>query len=184
MVPLAKEVREVVAVEANPATFATLQMNLVINGCTNVRALNFAASDKKERVKFLSSPHNSGGSRIAPQNRHFEFAYDNPEELEVQAVPLDELLPDFSPSHIVMDVEGAEVRAIAGMPRLLASSKVLVLELLPNNIENIAGISCEEFLKRIPFEHIKLLDMPDEKNIVAIARNRYYYEGVDLLCHR
>ena len=184
VIPMAKAVREVVAIEANPAIFATLQMNLLLNGCDNVRALNFAASDKREKVKFLASPHNSGGSRITPKKMRMEFEYDHPREIEVEATALDDLLPDFSPTHIVMDIEGAETTAIAGMPRLLASSKVFVVEFLPNNIENVAGISCEEFLKLIPFDRIELLDNPNEKDIIAVAKNRFYYGGADLLCYR
>jgi FkbM family methyltransferase len=182
VIPIAKAVREVVAIEANPATFDTLLMNLAINGCRNVRALNVAASDKQEKVRFLASIHNSGGSKIAPANLRREFVYDHPKTVEVDAASLDELLPDFSPSHIVMDVEGSEARAMAGMPRLLASSRVFIVEFLPNHIENIAGISCHDFLKLIPFEHIQLLDEPEEQHVLEAARSRHYYRGVELLC--
>jgi FkbM family methyltransferase len=182
VIPIAKAVREVVAVEANPAIFDTLLMNLAINDCRNVRALNLAASDKLEKVRFLASVHNSGGSKIAPANLRREFVYDHPKTMEVDAAPLDELLPDFSPSHIVMDVEGAEARAMAGMPRLLASSQVFIVEFLPNHIENVAGLSCHDFLKLIPFERIQLLDEPEEQHIVEVARSRHYYGGADLLC--
>lgn len=182
VIPIAKAVREVVAVEANPATFETLLMNLAINGCRNVRALNVAASNKREKVPFLASIHNSGGSKIAPASLRREFIYDHPKTIEVEAASLDELLPDFSPTHIVMDIEGAEARAIAGMPGLLASSQVLIVEFTPNHVENIAGISCQDFLKLIPFERIQLLDNPEEQNIVEATRSHFYYGGVDLLC--
>src|SRR5690242_4371939 len=182
VIPVAKAVREVVAIEANPATFDTLLMNLVINDCRNVRALNVAASDKREKVRFLASVYNSGGSKIAPANLRSEFVYDHPKTIEVDAAPLDELLPDFAPSHIVMDIEGAEAQAMAGMPRLLASSQVFIVEFLPNHIENIAGMSCGDFLKLIPFERIQLLDEPEEQHIIEVARSRHYYGGAELLC--
>lgn len=182
VIPIAKAVREVVAVEANPATFETLLTNLAINHCRNVRALNVAASDKREKVRFLASIHNSGGSKIAPASPRREFIYDHPKRIEVEAAPLDELLPDFCPSHVVMDIEGAEARAMAGMPRLLASSEVLIVEFTPNHIENIAGISCQDFLKLIPFERIELLDDPGERRIVEVVRSRFYHGGADLLC--
>jgi len=182
VIPIAKAVEKVVAVEANPATFDALLMNLAINQCRNVRALNIAASDRCEKVAFLASAHNTGGSKIAPAKPRKEFVYDHPKTVEVDAAPLDELLPDFYPSHIIMDVEGAEARAMAGMPRLLASSRVFIVEFLPNHIENVAGISCNDFLKLIPFERIQLMDEPDEEHIVEVARSRHYYGGVDLLC--
>jgi FkbM family methyltransferase len=182
VIPISKAVREVVAIEANPAIFDTLLMNLAINHCQNVRALNVAASDKSEKVRFIASVHNSGGSKIAPANLRREFVYDHPKTIEVEAAPLDQLLPDFNPSHIVMDVEGAEARAMAGMGRLLAASRVFIVEFLPNHIENVAGISCHDFLKLIPFERIQLLDEPEEQHIVEAARSRHYYGGADLLC--
>jgi|SRR5579862_749145 len=183
VIPIAKAVREVVAIEANPAIFDTLLMNLDINHCRNVRALNVAASDKYEKVRFLASLHNSGGSKIAPANLREEFVYENPETIEVEAAPLDKLLlPNFSPSHIIMDIEGGEARAMAGMPRLLASSDIFMVEFLPNHIENVAGMSCHDFLKLIPFDRIQLLDDPEQQDIVEAVRSRYYYGGADLLC--
>ena len=182
VIPIAKVVREVVAIEANPAIFDTLLMNLDINHCRNVRAVNVAASDKYEKVRFLAALHNSGGSKITPASLREEFTYEDPETMEVDAAPLDQLLPDFSPSHIIMDIEGGEARAMAGMPRLLASSDVFMVEFLPNHIENVAGISCDDFLKLIPFDRIQLLDNPEEQDIVDAVRSRYYYGGADLLC--
>ena len=182
VIPIAKAVRKVVAVEANPVTFETLQMNLVVNHCRNVQALNIAASDRREKIRFFSALHNSGGSKIVPRNLRREFVYEHPEVIEIDAAPLDELLPEFPVSHIVMDIEGAETRAMAGMPKLLASSEVFIVEFLPNHIENVAGISCDDFLKMIPFDQIQLLDDPEEKNIVEVARSRFYYGGADLLC--
>jgi FkbM family methyltransferase len=182
VIPIAKVVREVVAVEANPTIFDTLLMNLDINHCRNVRAVNVAASDKCEKVRFLAALHNSGGSKISPANLREEFTYEDPETIEVDAEPLDKLLPDFSASHIIMDIEGGEARAMAGMPRLLASSDVFMVEFLPNHIENVAGISCHDFLKLIPFDRIQLLDDPDEQDIVEAVRSRFYYGGADLLC--
>jgi len=65
---------------------------------------------------------------------------------------------------------------------LLASSDVFMVEFLPNHIENVAGISCYDFLKLIPFDCIQLLDAPEEQDIVEAVRSRYYYGGADLLC--
>jgi FkbM family methyltransferase len=180
VIPLAKAVREVVAVEANPATFATLELNLLLNGCNNVRALNVAASDKAGHLSFLASRFNSGGSKILPVKTRFEFVYDHPDTIDVPAARLDELLADFSPTHVIMDIEGSEVPAIQGMPRLLLSADVLVVECLGNHLENVAGISCAEFIKLLPFEKIRLLDEP-ERNIVQAVESDPY-RAFDLVC--
>ena len=183
-VPISRLVSEVVAVEADPNTFATLNMNLALNDCRNVRTLNLAASDANGPVSFMSARHNSGGSKIASRNRRREFVYDSPKVLKVSAARLDDALTEFTPTLIVMDIEGSEVRALKGMPRLLASAQVLMIEFLPNHIENIAGITCEEFVSMLPFGRIQLLNEPEERNIVQRVRTAYYYGGADLLCAR
>lgn len=184
VIPLAKAAKEVVAIEASPSNFETLLMNLAINHCTNVRSLNVAASDRRQRVRFIASKHNSGGSKIAPATLRREFVYDDPEVIEIDAAPLDEVLPDFLASLVVMDIEGGEAKAIVGMRRLLERSSTFMVEFTPFFVENIAGITCDEFLQLIPFERIQLMNDPEEQHIIEVARSRFYYGGADLLCSR
>lgn len=51
---------------------------------------------------------------------------------------------------IVMDIEGSEYRALRGMPRILSATQALMLEVLPNYIDNIARVSVREFLEVLP----------------------------------
>jgi FkbM family methyltransferase len=190
VIPIAKIAAEVVAIEANPDIFLTLQMNLLLNGCKNVRAIHSAAYDAPGKLSFVKNRHNSGGSKVLPPGRDFEYFYDSPEVVEVRADTVDHLLGDFRPTHVIVDIEGAEYRALAGMNETLASCGVLVLEFVPNHIEHIANVTYEDFIRRIParFSRFRLFDSDRVVNRDAlsglareVARDNYY-GGADLVC--
>ncbi|MFK0117384.1 FkbM family methyltransferase [Streptomyces sp. NPDC090994] len=109
----------VVAVEASPAFHGHLLRNLRLNGCANVRAVNSAVADRRERLTFvLASSHNMGANSIVP--------YDGPAEsvFETEAVPLTELLTDreVAGARVVkIDVEGAEGSVVRGLAPLLGA---------------------------------------------------------------
>lgn len=96
------------AIEANPKTFKLLEMNLLINGCHNVKAINIAASDKREHIQFVMNRSNSGGSKRAPAVKDFAYFYDSPELVTIPAAPLDEVLDGERFDVILMDIEGSE----------------------------------------------------------------------------
>ena len=62
-IPVSKLCREVVAIEANPRTYELLAINTTLNSAVNCRVINIAASDRNERIDFLLSRANSGGSK-------------------------------------------------------------------------------------------------------------------------
>ena len=66
VVPLAKNCKTLVSIEANPNTFKLLKANVLLNECSNVVMYNIAASDKKETIEFLLNRDNSGGSKRIP----------------------------------------------------------------------------------------------------------------------
>lgn len=151
-IPLAAQCQSVTVVEANPQTFRLLELNLLINRRANVRALNIAASDKCEQLRFLVSSANSGGSKRLPAERDYRYLYDSPEPITVPAAPLDELFPDSTFDLIVMDIEGSEYFALKGMPSLLSRAHILAIEFLPHHLAKVAGISAAEFVDQIhPF---------------------------------
>jgi FkbM family methyltransferase len=108
---------KVVAVEASPRTFLDLQRNLALNGVTNVRAINSAASAGTGKFKiFRGHEFNTGLSTIFEQSG-FEL------EGEVQAEPLSDLIQanEFKAARVVkIDVEGAEALVLAGMEPMLS----------------------------------------------------------------
>lgn len=149
VIPLARAARSVTVLEPNPDSFHLLELNLRINGCTNVKAMNLAASDQAGQLSFLVSRANSGGSKRAPVSADYRYLYDHPDTITVSAVALDDLFPEASFDLIVMDIEGSEYFALKGMPKLLARADTLAIEFLPHHLKNVAGVSPAHFVDQI-----------------------------------
>jgi FkbM family methyltransferase len=171
VVPMAKNCQSVTAIEANPHTFRLLQLNLLINGCINVHALNVAANDKQEQLQFLLSRTNSGGSKRMPLVRDYMYFFDEPEVIEIKAEPLDELLRDSQFDLVVMDIEGSEYFALRGMKRLLASARVLSMEFIPHHFRNVSGITIAQLLEQVG-PYFKKLFIPTKN--VTVDEDRFY----------
>lgn len=146
-IPLAKRVRNVVAVEANPATFDLLRMNVMLNGLANVDLHNLAAGNSNTLVAMLASRLNTGGSklRMGEWNR-WVYTYDRPETVRVRMRRLDEVLQKTEFDLIVMDIEGSETRALRGMPELLKRGGALMVEVNEHHLRQIARVTNDEFL--------------------------------------
>lgn len=149
VVALARRCREVIAFEANPLTFKLLQCNLLLNDATNVEAINRAASDRFERLRFVLSRHNSGGSKRFPLHPHPMYFADQPEVVEVDAVALDAFLGERRADLVVMDVEGSEYFVLRGMAMQLAGAQALLIEFIPHHLRNVAAVTPEQWVAEI-----------------------------------
>lgn len=162
-IPLARKVRSLVAVEANPSTFELLQMNVLVNKLANVDLYNLAAGDSNTEVAMLASRLNTGGSKlqIGEWNRWI-YTYDKPENVSVQMRRLDDVFPDAEFDLIVMDIEGSEYRALRGMPELLRRCGALTVEISDHHLRQIAKVSNEEFLSLLTPNFDKAEVLPNE----------------------
>jgi FkbM family methyltransferase len=115
---MADRASKVVAVEANPATAATLRRHLAMNDIGNVQVVQVAAWDGRATLQ-LDDPNgrqDGGGTRTLPHGGH---------GLDVDAMPLDDsavpmLLEDAGRLDVVkLDVEGADLHALRGMAGIL-----------------------------------------------------------------
>lgn len=161
VIPIARRVSQVTAIEANPATYDLLQMNLVLNAVDNCQAINIAASNKTEKLDFLINRTNSGGTKRVPKSKEFIYYYDQPEVRQIQAVSLDDYLTDQNFDLILMDIEGSEYFALLGMQRLLSHAKALMIEFLPHHLKNISGVTVPEFVEAIS-PHFSRLTIPSQ----------------------
>jgi FkbM family methyltransferase len=191
VVPLAKMVSRVVAVEANPRIYELLRMNVALNDVTNVELHCLAALDGPGEVEFLDSRVNSGGSKIVPRQRRFEFVYDHPRVVTVGAGRLDDVLRPAEFDVVLMDIEGAEYRAMLGMQHILSHARLLVCELIPNHLDNVTGVTLEQFTHAIPpnFTEFAFVTQPENRVpradlplLYRRAADRAYFGGTDLLC--
>src|SRR5260370_27928327 len=110
---LAARASRVIAVEANPATAATLRRHIAMNGITNVEVLEMAAWDKDEAL-VLSDPNGQvegGSTRGLPPDGQAATAHGR---------RLDgELARETRIDLIKLDGAGADLHAIEGMAGLL-----------------------------------------------------------------
>lgn len=164
-IPLSRLCKEVVAIEANPVTYRLLTQNIALNAVSNCQAINIAASDKEERIKFLLNKVNSGGSKRTPIKRDHAYFYDSPEEISVQAFSLDRYLDDKAFDVVIMDIEGSEYFALRGMQEILSTTKLLAVEFLPHHLRNVSGISVAEFLSVVA-PHFSKLTIPSTHKTV------------------
>lgn len=165
-VPLSRHCKKMVAIEANPSTFRFLHANLLLNGCGNVEAFNYAANDSPGKIEFLLSRDNSGGSKRKPCLDDISYSYDKPEVVFVDAYALDEKLGTSEFNMVFMDIEGSEFFALKGMRRILATASTLIVEFIPHHLEKVAGVSVGDFVNLIK-PHFRTLFIPSLRQYVS-----------------
>ncbi len=117
---LAAKASKVIAVEANPATAATLRRHLAMNDITNVTVIELAAWDEDAWLR-LEDPNGQieGGS-----TRTLPAGGENPgtvpaSRLDASAQIWNAVLGTGRLDLVKLDVEGADIRALKGMAGLL-----------------------------------------------------------------
>jgi FkbM family methyltransferase len=132
----------VVAVEAHPGLAELLRRNVVINGLRDlVTVWNRAAWSSATTLGFHLRTHYSANSSIGSVGDTGLSELGDTEELvEVQAVPLDDVLGELGRVDLLkLDVEGAEVHAVTGLAHTLrANSGITVMfEWSPEQIRQV-----------------------------------------------
>ena len=145
VIPLAKLCKKLIVFEANPKSFEFLNKNLRLNNISNVLAYNKAVNHDKNPIKFLISRDNSGGSKRLPVTSGRGYFYDNPDEIMMESVVLDDFMKAKSFDLIFVDIEGSEFFAFKGMQKIFKQSKVLITEFVPHHLKNVSNVSALEF---------------------------------------
>lgn len=164
--PIAQHCESVAMVEANPDTFQLLQANTRLNGITNATPYPYAAGESSGSIRFVKNTFNSGGSKREPKTRRDFYYDDNPETVDVPMVRLDDLFAGQAFDVAVVDVEGSEIFAFQGMPRLLSELRVLIVEFIPHHIVDAAGASVADFLAPLT-PHFDKLTVPTQNRSVG-----------------
>ncbi len=116
----------VLAFEPDPLLFRTLSENCRRNGIQNVELHNSALSDRRGRAILHLSATHSGDNRL-------DVATGLGPEVEVDVVPLDEILAARRVDLVKVDVQGHEPKVFAGMGRTLQQTPapIIVFEFWP-----------------------------------------------------
>jgi FkbM family methyltransferase len=132
---------QVFALEPNATLIARLKGMLVHNCISNVETLPFAAGDKTGYVGFSRDPHHGNNHIVTEQIRA-------PEIVPMRRV--DDLLRDRLPVRktvlVKIDVEGAELITLRGMPALIQRpATTFLIEVSDSRLQKNGG-SWEELL--------------------------------------
>jgi FkbM family methyltransferase len=129
----------VFAIEPAADNLHVLHENLARNELTNVTALDLAAGRRRESRQFYLRGDISAVNSLFPQSCYAQVTGVAP----VNVAPLDELV-EGTADVVKIDVEGAELDVLGGMPRLLAAPGVrLVIEWHPV-LQEAAGYAQDE----------------------------------------
>lgn len=149
----------VVYVEPIPVVFEVL--NEVVSKLKGHKALNSLCSDETGSIVEFNVSSNGGlSSSIFPLGRHEDLypEIEYTEKLRIQSFRLDDLLTsyDFEPRHFSymnIDVQGAEMRVLAGAPQVLKSLDALQLEVSPTPLYEggCTLLEIKSFLESIGF---------------------------------
>jgi len=164
-IPLSRTCRDLVAIEANPATCELLRRNVLLNERGNITVIEAAANDRNGSIEFVMNTHNSGGSKRMPKFHDTIYFYDNPRVTTVAAHRLDDIL-DGAFDLVFMDIEGSEYFAFLGMQRILADARTLIVEFLPHCLARVASITVADFLAPLA-PHFDSLAIPTMDRVVA-----------------
>lgn len=156
----------VLAVEANPGTRGLLTKNLRRNRL-EVTVLPYALSDIDGSAEYFVGDGDQSASGLAETRS-------NVRPIRVETKRLDNLLEGDPPAADVVkiDVEGAELRVLSGMSRLLASGRpmTLVAECNPAGLARF-GASPRQLVERLEtagFE-VRAIDEANERLLPADA---------------
>jgi FkbM family methyltransferase len=149
---------KVYSFEPEPLNHGLLLKNIELNRYDNVVAMQKAVSDTSGQVKFFLDRKDTGAHSIYQSD-------DSREHIEIESVTLDEFFQDknYRVNVIKMDIEGAELAALAGMQRIIQENEDLKL-FVEFHLPTIAssGISPQEFIRRLLEDyHFSILAIGD-----------------------
>jgi FkbM family methyltransferase len=126
----------VTAVEPIPATYAKLEDNVLINRLVhNVRTCNVGLSGKRDVLCFSAN--------LDTVNHVLPVGSDLP-AVEVEVLPMDELLGDDVPVLIKIDVEGHELSVLQGGQRTLCDARLRAVLMETNQSGTRYGVSDDD----------------------------------------
>jgi FkbM family methyltransferase len=131
----------VVAVEPHPENALLLRINMMLNGFNNIRVVEAAAWNKKDKL-FLYRGAESGWHSLKGERVGIIPS------ITVPCIPVDDVVRELGLSRvdlIKIDVEGAEIEVLEGSRRTLINFKpnVIVEVHSHDNLQKVIGIAKE-----------------------------------------
>ncbi|MBL7849459.1 MAG: FkbM family methyltransferase [Cyclobacteriaceae bacterium] len=159
---------KIVAFEMGHENFRILERNIKLNGLTTVEMFEAAVADCSGTLFHQDSAVGSAVLKIMEENRDID-----PDVVKVESVSLDDFFASKAknPTFVKIDVEGAEMKVLQGMKKLLKSSSLkLLIEIHPRDLVGFSSSREEvlEYLKGFSFT-IQSVPSNDRKNELVFA---------------
>jgi FkbM family methyltransferase len=122
-----------IALEPDPENYQHLRLNILAN-CPhgNVEAKQVASYSVRSKLRFELSPVNMGDHRIRLTDASGEGGEELWREIEIEALPLDELLPPYDGLlALKIDTQGAEPFVVAGGRNSILRADLVIMEFSP-----------------------------------------------------
>lgn len=162
----------VIAFEPNPLAIKLLELNLWLNGASNVAVKPVGLSDTTGPARLAVCRDNLGASRLRQLvEAESTFAESIVEDVEIDLVSGDAVIDPEAPVGLIkIDVEGQESQALCGLTRTIERHRpAIVIEQLATAIESathqspaaafLADLGYRPFeLRRIHRSRFKVLD--------------------------
>lgn len=133
---------KVFSFEPDPNNLVLLQRCVKVNRLANVTIVNKAVSNVNEKINFYLSNENKGDNRMFIENNREK-------KIQVDCTTLDAYFAksNHKIDFIKMDIQGAEVKALQGMSKILRNNKdvILTIEFWPYGYSH-AGSNTKELL--------------------------------------
>ena len=132
---------QVYAFEPDPTLFASLEANVRRNHVENVTLFNAAAASEPNRLTLQPGRLHRGNNRIISD------VSGRAGTIEVEAIPLDRVIPSSRLDLLKIDVQGFELNVLHGATQLLEQNRALVImfEFWPSGLRKV-GSTPEELL--------------------------------------
>ncbi len=128
----------VIALEPTPDTLTVLRRNIVASGLANVSVEPVAAGSIAGTRDFFVRGEISAVNSLYPDSRYAHVT----SVLRAPVTPLDDLV-DGAADVVKIDVEGAELDVLEGMPRILRASGVTIIVEWDPLLQQTAGNSSD-----------------------------------------
>jgi FkbM family methyltransferase len=169
-----------IAVEPIPATFKSLELNVVLNGLTDLVELQcLGLSDQKGVLRFTESLDTV--NHVATENESVD-------SVEVRVATLDEVLQGRSPTVIKIDVEGHERAVLSGATKTLTDPALIAVVMETNASGARYGVSDDELIQTlVQFGFERFTYDPFARRLISAVQrdgNTLFVRDIDIVAKR